>query len=73
MIHEVLTVGMLQCNCSVFGDETTREAMVVDPGDDIAEILEIVARHSFHAKPVLRRSRNAMVWLFFSEQVGARS
>src|SRR5207302_1772013 len=26
MIHEILPVGMLQCNCSVFGDEGTREA-----------------------------------------------
>ena len=35
MIHEILPVGMLQCNCSVFGDEQTREALVVDPGDEI--------------------------------------
>jgi hydroxyacylglutathione hydrolase len=45
MIHEILPVGMLQCNCSVFGDEETREALVVDPGDEIAAILEILARH----------------------------
>ena len=23
MIHEILPVGMLACNCSIFGDETT--------------------------------------------------
>jgi glyoxylase-like metal-dependent hydrolase (beta-lactamase superfamily II) len=46
MIHEILPVGMLQCNCSIFGDETTRQAMVIDPGDEIARILEIVASHS---------------------------
>ncbi len=46
MIHEILPVGMLQCNCSIFGDETTRQAMVVDPGDEIARILETLARHS---------------------------
>jgi len=34
---------MLQCNCSIFGDETTREAIVVDPGDNIAEIQAILA------------------------------
>jgi hydroxyacylglutathione hydrolase len=45
MIHEILPVGMLQCNCSIFGDETTRQAMVVDPGDEIDRILEILARH----------------------------
>lgn len=46
MIHEILPVGMLQCNCSIFGDETTRQAMVVDPGDEIDRILEIIVRHS---------------------------
>ena len=46
MIHETLPVGMLQCNCSILGDETTRQAMVIDPGDEIDEILKTLARHS---------------------------
>ncbi len=45
MIHEILPVGMLQCNCSVFGDEQSREALVIDPGDDIAGIRAILERH----------------------------
>jgi len=45
MIHEVLPVGMLGCNCSVLGDESTREAIVVDPGDDVSEIIAILDRH----------------------------
>jgi hydroxyacylglutathione hydrolase len=45
MIHEILPVGMLGCNCSIFGDETTREAIVVDPGDEIGHIQEVLARH----------------------------
>ncbi len=45
MIHETLPVGMLQCNCSIFGDETTRQAMVVDPGDEIESILQVLAKH----------------------------
>jgi glyoxylase-like metal-dependent hydrolase (beta-lactamase superfamily II) len=49
MIHEVLPVGMLQCNCSVFGDELTREAIVIDPGDNVEEILGILERHELHA------------------------
>src|SRR5580700_12321447 len=53
MIHEVLPVGMLQCNCSVFGDEQTREAIVVDPGDEIASILAIVARHGLTVKAIV--------------------
>ena len=53
MIHEILPVGMLQCNCSVFGDERTREAMVVDPGDDIARVLEIVGKHGLTVKAIV--------------------
>ncbi len=53
MIHEILPVGMLACNCSIFGDEQTREAMVVDPGDNIAGILEILARHSLTVKAIV--------------------
>ena len=53
MIHEILPVGMLQCNCSVFGDEESREALVVDPGDDVAAILEIVARHGLKVKGIV--------------------
>ena len=53
MIHEILPVGMLQCNCSIFGDETTHEAMVVDPGDNIDEILSIVERHGLTVKSIV--------------------
>src|SRR5436190_14083952 len=53
MIHEILPVGMLQCNCSIFGDESTSEAMVVDPGDEIESILEIVERHGLKVKSIV--------------------
>lgn len=53
MIHEVLPVGMLQCNCSVFGDEQTREGIVVDPGDEIENIQAIIARHGLTVKAIV--------------------
>ena len=53
MIHEILPVGMLQCNCSIFGDETNKEAVVVDPGDNIPEILAILKRHQLHVKAII--------------------
>ncbi len=53
MIHEVLPVGALQCNCSILGDETSREAIVVDPGDDIPRILRILERHQLTVKQIL--------------------
>jgi len=45
LIHEVIPVGMLQCNCSILGDLQTREAIVVDPGDEVERILEILKKH----------------------------
>jgi hydroxyacylglutathione hydrolase len=53
MIHEILPVGMLQCNCSIFGDEGTREAIVIDPGDQIDEILMVLARHKLTVKAIV--------------------
>jgi hydroxyacylglutathione hydrolase len=53
MIHEILTVGLLECNCSILGDETTGEAIVVDPGDEIPRILAVLARHRLTVKQIL--------------------
>jgi glyoxylase-like metal-dependent hydrolase (beta-lactamase superfamily II) len=38
MIVETFPVRPLGCNCSILGDETTREAIVVDPGGELEKI-----------------------------------
>src|SRR5215470_4572987 len=53
MIHEIFPVGPLQCNCSIVGDETAHEAIVIDPGDEIERILEIVKRHQLTIKQIV--------------------
>jgi hydroxyacylglutathione hydrolase len=53
MIHEILPVGPLQCNCSVIGDENTHEAMVIDPGDNIADVLALVHKHNLRVKQIV--------------------
>jgi len=53
MIHEILAVGPLQCNCSIIGDETTHEAMVIDPGDEIQTVLTIVRKHNLQVKQIV--------------------
>lgn len=53
MIHEILAVGPLQCNCSVIGDETTLEGMVIDPGDDVADVLALIRKHSLQIKQIV--------------------
>ena len=53
MIHEIFPVGVLQCNCSVIGDERTREGIVVDPGDNIDRVLAIVQQHGLTVKQIV--------------------
>jgi len=53
MIHEIIPVGMLQCNCSIFGDESSKEALVIDPGDNISGILEILQPHDLRVKAIV--------------------
>jgi glyoxylase-like metal-dependent hydrolase (beta-lactamase superfamily II) len=53
MIHEILPVGMLQCNCSIFGDEQSREAVVIDPGDEIQRIRTILEKHQLRVKAIV--------------------
>jgi hydroxyacylglutathione hydrolase len=53
MIHEIFPVGPLQCNCSVIGDETTHEAMVIDPGDEIDTVVAALAKHKLTVKQIV--------------------
>jgi hydroxyacylglutathione hydrolase len=53
MIHEILPVGLLQCNCSMIADENSREAIVIDPGDDIADIQAVLEKHSLRVKQIV--------------------
>lgn len=53
MIHEIFPVGRLQCNCSVIGDEHTKEAIVIDPGDDIEEVIAVVQNHGLTVKQIV--------------------
>jgi len=53
MIHKIFPVGPLQCNCSVIGDEKTHEAMVIDPGDQIEGILEILRQENLTLKQIV--------------------
>jgi hydroxyacylglutathione hydrolase len=53
MIHKIFPVGPLQCNCSIVGDEQTHEAMVIDPGDQIEGILEILRQEGLTLKQIV--------------------
>lgn len=50
MIAETFAVGPLACNCTILADETNREAIVVDGGDGVDEVLERLKRHGLRAR-----------------------
>jgi glyoxylase-like metal-dependent hydrolase (beta-lactamase superfamily II) len=52
MIRETFPVGLLGCNCSILGDESSHEAIVVDPGYDIPRILALLAKHKLTVKQI---------------------
>lgn len=53
MIIETLAVGPFQSNVFILGDKETRAAVVIDPGDDIQEILDILQKHSLKPGNIL--------------------
>ena len=48
-----LVVGPLQVNCFILADEKTKEAVVIDPGDDAQDILKIIKDKGFNVKYIV--------------------
>ncbi len=46
-------VGPLQVNCFILADEKTKDAVVIDPGDDAEDILKIIKEKSFKVKYIV--------------------
>src|SRR3990170_3268084 len=42
LIIETLAVGLFQSNVFILGDKETGDAVVIDPGDDIQDVLDIL-------------------------------
>ena len=53
LILEHFPVGPLQCNCIIIGDEQTKNAIVVDPGDDVSRIVDALGRHDLKVKAII--------------------
>ncbi|MBI1859615.1 MAG: MBL fold metallo-hydrolase [Deltaproteobacteria bacterium] len=53
LIQERLVVGPLQCNCVILGCPATREAVVIDPGDEGKKIVERLKRANLTVKYLL--------------------
>lgn len=78
MLLEVIPVGALKCNCSIYACEKTKEAVIIDPGDEPDRILEVVRHYDLKVKALLhthahldhvgataavKRETGAEVWL----------
>jgi len=48
-----LVVGPLQVNCFIVADEKTKEAVVIDPGDDAADILKLIKEKDLKVKYIV--------------------
>ena len=53
MILDTFPVGPLQCNCTILGDEQAREAIVIDPGDDVSRIHKRLTDQGLTLKQIL--------------------
>lgn len=53
MILESFPVGPLACNCTIMGDENKLEAVVIDPGDDVARIHKRLSHLGLKLKQIL--------------------
>jgi glyoxylase-like metal-dependent hydrolase (beta-lactamase superfamily II) len=53
LIHEILPVGMLQCNCHIIGDPKTLDAVIIDPGADAEQILRVIHRYKLRVTAIL--------------------
>jgi hydroxyacylglutathione hydrolase len=53
MFQRGLTVGLLEVNCYILADEETKEAVVIDPGGDEDEILDVLNRNKFKLKYII--------------------
>ena len=53
MIRETFPVGMFACNCTILGCEETREAIVLDPGEEPDRVLEALRRHGLRPVQIL--------------------
>src|ERR1700683_4430709 len=53
LIHAIIPVGMLQCNCSILGDPATGDTIVIDPGDEVDRILEVLRRYNLKVRAIV--------------------
>ncbi|HET9343208.1 MAG TPA: MBL fold metallo-hydrolase [Candidatus Eremiobacteraceae bacterium] len=53
LVIETFPVGPLMCNCVIVGDDVTKTAIVVDPGDEIERVTAVLDRRGFKVAAIV--------------------
>lgn len=53
LVIETFPVGPLMCNCVIIGDDVTKTAVVVDPGDEIERVTGVLDRRGFKVAAIV--------------------
>ena len=53
MILERLVVGPFEVNCYIFGDQKTKEVLVIDPGEDFPLIWDRIQKSNYQVKALV--------------------
>lgn len=53
MLKETVVVGSFQCNCTILACDKTKEAVIIDPGDEAHKILEVIKHYDLKVKYLL--------------------
>lgn len=53
VVIDVFPVGTFQCNCIILGDPTAKEAIVIDPGDEVERIVKRIKFHGLTVKSIV--------------------
>jgi hydroxyacylglutathione hydrolase len=53
LVLESFAVGSFRCNCSLIYSESTKEAIVVDPGNDLEQIMGLIKERSLNVVKLL--------------------
>ena len=53
MVIKTLVVGPLENNCFIVADETTKECMVIDPGDEPDRILDLIKENDLQVEYIV--------------------
>jgi hydroxyacylglutathione hydrolase len=53
LMRHTFPVGLFQCNCTILGDPASKEAVIIDPGDEGDRIIHTLESSGFKAKAIV--------------------